>query len=282
MPSIAWNDGPATSTQEAQKPLADVLRRIESRYKIFFVYNTQTLEGKYVNEPDTYPGNPEELLKSVLRQVNLQYERIGAGNYAIKKIEKKEIERIGDHPTSAMTGIGSQVVAGLVPATNLPISFTRYVDVSVSGTVKDEQGNGLPGVSIALKGTTRGTITDNSGQYKLTVPDASAVLVYSFVGYKQQELTVGSRTVIDVQLQPDDQSLEEVVVVGYGVQKKVNLTGAVSTVDAKALENRPVPNLANALQGITPGLTITRQNGQPGQDNLGIQIRGGNLSQRQR
>lgn len=86
------------------------------------------------------------------------------------------------------------------------------------------------------------------------------VLVFSFVGYLSQEIPLTNRSTVDIRLAPDLKALEEVVVVGYGVQKKVNLTRAVSTVDAKALENRPVPNLANGLQGVAPGLTITRQN----------------------
>ncbi|GAB3911426.1 TonB-dependent receptor [Larkinella knui] len=161
--------------------------------------------------------------------------------------------------------------AGSVPAHS---SLAAVVDESISGKITDEKGEGLPGVSLIVKGTTRGTTTDNNGQYKLTVPDGKAVLIVSFVGYQRQEITINNRSVIDIQLAVDDKSLEEVVVVGYGVQKKVNLTGAVSTIDSKALENRPTSNLATGLQGVTPGLIITRQNGQPGRENIAIQIRG--------
>ncbi|MCK8490400.1 MULTISPECIES: SusC/RagA family TonB-linked outer membrane protein [Spirosoma] len=150
----------------------------------------------------------------------------------------------------------------------------RAAEVPVSGRITDEKGEALPGVSIVLKGTTRGTTTDGNGQFKLVVPNEKSVLIVSFVGYLRQEVTVNNRSVIDVQLQSDDKSLEEVVVVGYGTQKKVNLTGAVSTVESKAIENRPVSNLANALQGVTPGLNITRASGQPGRESMAIQIRG--------
>jgi TonB-linked SusC/RagA family outer membrane protein len=147
-------------------------------------------------------------------------------------------------------------------------------DQPVSGKITDEKGEGLPGVSVVLKGTTRGTTTDATGQYRLSIPNGKAVLIISFVGYLRQEVDVNNRSVVNVQLQTDDKSLEEVVVVGYGTQKKVNLTGAVSTVESKAIENRPVSNLANALQGVTPGLNVTRASGQPGRESMSIQIRG--------
>ncbi|MCX6216752.1 TonB-dependent receptor [Spirosoma sp.] len=147
-------------------------------------------------------------------------------------------------------------------------------DQPVSGKITDEKGDALPGVSVVIKGTSRGTTTDATGQFKISVPSGKAVLIVSFVGYVRQEVDVNNRSVINVQLQNDDKALEEVVVVGYGTQKKVNLTGAVSTVDSKALQYRPTTNLANALQGVTPGLTITRQSGQPGNESIRLQIRG--------
>lgn len=164
---------------------------------------------------------------------------------------------------------------GTPPVSTGQKSSTRLVaEQPVSGKITDEKGSPLPGVSIVIKGSTRGTTSDNNGQYKLTVPNGNAVLIVSFVGYTRQEISVNNRSVIDLQLEVDDKSLEEVVVVGYGVQKKVNLTGAVSTVDSKAIEGRPVNNLGSALQGVTPGLIITRQAAQPGREGLGIQIRG--------
>ena len=147
-------------------------------------------------------------------------------------------------------------------------------DQAVTGTITDEKGEGLPGVSVVLKGTTRGTTTDAGGQYRLSIPNGKATLIVSFVGYVRQEIPVNNRSVITAQLQADDKALEEVVVVGYGTQKKINLTGAVSTVDSKAIQYRPSTNLANALQGVTPGLTITRQGGQPGNESIRLQIRG--------
>ncbi|AQG79365.1 SusC/RagA family TonB-linked outer membrane protein [Spirosoma montaniterrae] len=146
---------------------------------------------------------------------------------------------------------------------------------TVSGRITaSESGEGLPGVSVVLKGTTQGTTTDNNGQYTLKVPNTNATLVVSFIGYVRQEVAVRGRSTIDVTLLVDDKALDEVVVVGYGTQRKANLTGAVSTIDSKVIQNRPSTNVTNALQGTTPGLIVTRSSGQPGQEGLNIQIRG--------
>ncbi|MEZ0608870.1 SusC/RagA family TonB-linked outer membrane protein [Fibrella sp. WM1] len=169
----------------------------------------------------------------------------------------------------------NQTSQGLISTTeSLAELSPKIQDNTITGTVTDEKGEGLPGVSIVLKGTARGTNTDANGQFKLTIPTGNAVLIVSFVGYVRQEIEVNNRSAITVQLKNDDKALDEVVVVGYGTQKKVNLTGAVSTVDAKTLQYRPTATLANALQGVTPGLTITRQSGQPGSQGLRLQIRG--------
>jgi len=153
--------------------------------------------------------------------------------------------------------------------------YAYAADITITGKVSDsEKGEFLPGVSITIKGTSRGATTDGKGDYSIKVPNKNSVLVFSFLGYESQEIEVGNQTIISVSMIADAKSLEEVVVVGYGTQKKVNLTGAVSTIDSKAIENRPSSNLANALQGTSPGLIVTRSNGQPGSEGIGIQIRG--------
>jgi TonB-dependent SusC/RagA subfamily outer membrane receptor len=146
---------------------------------------------------------------------------------------------------------------------------------SISGTVKDPKGEGIPGVSISVRGNSaKGTTTDASGKFQLGNVDAKTVLRVSSIGYEIQEVSVGNKTSLEITLDESAAALEEVVVVGYGVQKKVNMTGAVSTVDSKMLENRPTTSLQTALQGTSPGLIVTRTNGQPGSEGLGIQIRG--------
>lgn len=138
-------------------------------------------------------------------------------------------------------------------------------DRLVSGTVKDETGGSLPGVSVVVKGTTRGTTTDGNGKYQLNVSNANTTLVFSFVGYGSKEELVGNRSTIDLNLSGEDKILNEVVVVGYGTQQKVNLTGAVGVADAKRIENRPIANTGEGLQGVIPNLNITVRNGDPSQ-----------------
>ncbi|HEV7378290.1 MAG TPA: TonB-dependent receptor [Dyadobacter sp.] len=150
--------------------------------------------------------------------------------------------------------------------------------VKVEGVVRDTQG-ALPGVSVVAKGTTTGTITDGEGNYKLDV-EKNAILVFTFIGYTANEVTLTGRQPsaggvykVDVTLANNDNNLDEVVVVGFGTQKKVNLTGAVATVDAKAIENRPVRNASQALQGLVTGLNIAQNNGSL-ESNPTINIRG--------
>ena len=148
-------------------------------------------------------------------------------------------------------------------------------DISITGKILDEKNEPLPGASVVRKGTTTGTTTDANGTYKIAVPDGSAVLIFSFVGYQKQEVTVGNRTQIDVSLLADVNTLTEMVVVGYGTQKKVNLTGSVAVVDAKQLTSRPVSSVANALQGTMAGVAVTAATtGQPGRDAGTIRVRG--------
>jgi len=145
--------------------------------------------------------------------------------------------------------------------------------ITVTGTVSDYGGT-LPGVNVVLKGTLTGVVTDMDGKYEITVPDANAVLVFSFVGFNTTEMVVGAQRIIDVLLTEDAQMIEEVVVVAYGTQKKINLTGAVHSVDVeKTLNNRPIADVGRSLQGTTPGLSIVVPNGEAGSDAV-IRIRG--------
>ncbi len=143
-------------------------------------------------------------------------------------------------------------------------STQLWAQQRVSGTVKDENGEALIGVSIVEKGTTNGTISDMNGSYQLSLNSAGPVLLYSFIGYLTKEVPVNNQSVINVNMEVDVAELQEVVVIGYGTQKKVNLSGAVDQVDAKTLEQRPISNLAQGLQGVVPNLNIDFLSGEPG------------------
>ncbi|MDR2119892.1 MAG: TonB-dependent receptor [Tannerella sp.] len=143
----------------------------------------------------------------------------------------------------------------------LGCSLAAAAQKRVSGKVIDAGGESVIGANVMEKGTGNGTITDVDGNFNLTVQGDASVLQISFIGYVTQDIAVGNQTVLNVTLQEDAQALEEVVVVGYGTQKKVNLSGAVATISAKAIENRPVTNANTALQGLSPNLNITRRSG---------------------
>lgn len=134
---------------------------------------------------------------------------------------------------------------------------------TVTGTVTDVSGEPLIGASVVVKGTTVGQMTDIDGKYSIAIGSQKATLVFTLMGFAKQEIAVGSQTMINVKLQEDSQLLEEVVVVGFQTQKKVNLTGAVSSVGADVFENRPVASIGQALQGIVPNLNISMGNGKP-------------------
>ena len=141
------------------------------------------------------------------------------------------------------------------------------------GLVKDATGESVIGASVVVKGTTNGTITDFDGNFSLDGIKKGDVIVTSYVGYQTQEIKWNGSP-LNVILKEDSKTLSEVVVVGYGTQKKANLSGSVAMVDSKELENRPIQNVSSGLQGLMPGVAITGTNGAPGQDAGKIRVRG--------
>ena len=145
----------------------------------------------------------------------------------------------------------------------------------ISGTVVDGSGEPVIGANVVVKGTTNGTITDLDGKFTLKVP-AECVVVVSYIGYNSQEIRVTSSTTrLSVSLKEDSKTLDEVVVVGYGVQKKVNLSGSVSSINMDELtESRPITNVSHALAGMAAGVNVQSASNQPGNDDATIQVRG--------
>ncbi|MEP3836371.1 MAG: carboxypeptidase-like regulatory domain-containing protein [Algibacter sp.] len=152
---------------------------------------------------------------------------------------------------------------------------TSYLQQTVSGTVTDVNGQPIPGVNVLEKGTTNGVQTDFDGVYNISTSNQNATLVFSFIGFKTKEIAITNQTTFNVSSEEDISALDEVVVVGYGTQKKVNLTAAVSAVGTEVFQDRPTANAARSLQGTVPGLVISNSTGggQPGEDS-NINIRG--------
>jgi TonB-linked SusC/RagA family outer membrane protein len=221
-----------------------ILSQIEKSIETKFAYNPQSIP---VNRKVTLSLENEKLadvLDRLLSPFEVQFEV--SGDFII-------LSRRG--PADSSEGRTS---AAIIP---------------VSGTVTDEKGEALPGVNVLVKGTTIGTTTDAAGKYALEVPDASSILVFSFIGYVSQEVQVGNRTVIDLTLAQDVQALEEVVVVGYGTVKKSDLTGAVGSVNSDAIARTNPVQAARVLQGQVAGVNVNKINSRPGSDYT-IDIRG--------
>ncbi len=152
--------------------------------------------------------------------------------------------------------------------------FAQQASKTVTGTVRDDKGETIPGVSVTVKGTTKGAITDVQGHYSVKVSGTDATLVFSFVGYTTNEVKINGLTTIDVTLKESSKNLSEVVVIGYGTVQRRDLTGAVASVSGKDIAAVPVANVAQAMQGKLPGVNITSQDGRPG-GTINIRVRGG-------
>lgn len=156
------------------------------------------------------------------------------------------------------------------------LSAPAWSQIPITGRVTSaEGGESLPGVNVVLKGTTEGTITDFDGKYTISVPSQDAVIIFSYIGHVTQEIVVGDRSVIDITMAPDVKTLNEVVVVGYGTQEKVNMTGAVSAVkiDDK-ISSRALTNVSSGLSGLVPGLSAIQSTGMAGKNGAELIIRG--------
>ncbi|WP_161599545.1 SusC/RagA family TonB-linked outer membrane protein [Hymenobacter nivis] len=160
-----------------------------------------------------------------------------------------------------------------VAAAGAPSAIVSPAAVPVTGRVTGPDGSGLPGVTVLVKGTTNGTSTAADGTFSLSVPDASATLVFSSVGFVRQEVPVGSTTTFTISLAEDQQALNEVVVVGYGTQNRQEVTTSVASVGAAALARQPVAGFDQALQGQAPGVQVTAPSGAPGAG-INVRVRG--------
>ncbi|RCR68435.1 SusC/RagA family TonB-linked outer membrane protein [Larkinella punicea] len=269
-----------SASRSTQTQLKNILLDLQRHYRVEIVFEDRIMAGKNVpSEPVNLNVSVEKNLHNLLKNTGLRVKKIRKDTFVITE-ERKTKNDLSNRTPETESEASSPAATPVDERTdgNATESVANHqpvvADLSISGTVIDESGAGLPGVSVVLKGTTRGTTTDSKGFYQVNVPDEKAVLVFSFVGYISQEVTVGNRSTVGVKLENDTKSLSEVVVVGYGTQKKVNLTGAVSSISNEELVRRPVGQTSAALQGMMPGVTVTQRSGRPGADGGSIRIRG--------
>lgn len=245
------------SIKAENKSLRLVLESIEAQADVKFVYSSKLIHASRKINYTVSEQKLSDALESLLKPLQISYRIIG-GQIILNWEDKQPI-------------LENIEAKKMIDSTDtMPLG-----NKTIKGRVTDKtDGDGLPGVNVTIKGTSRGVSTDGTGNYSISITDEGSILVFSFLGYEKQEINPGNSTTIDVLLSADTQSLDEIIVVGYGTRKKINLTGAVSSIDAAGLENRPASNLATAMQGMSPGLIITRTSGQPGSEDIGIQIRG--------
>ncbi|WP_111321049.1 SusC/RagA family TonB-linked outer membrane protein [Algoriphagus chordae] len=162
----------------------------------------------------------------------------------------------------------------------IPTPSSEQERSAVSGTIKDGNGNPLPGATVQIKGSTTGTISDDSGKYTIDIPadKQDVVLVFSFLGFQTKEVQLGNQTTIDVELVTDEQELDEVVVIGYGTARRADLTGSVAQVNSDELNAFPTSNVIQSLNGRAPGVQVIQNNGAPG-GGVSVRIRGANSIQ---
>jgi len=220
-------------------------------------------------------------VKEVLAEIQNQSEFFFMFNSKIVDVERKvdikaDNEKIGQVLDKLFAGadITYTVVDRQIVLSSMKMLNEQQQTRKISGKVTDQSGAAVPGVSVVVKGTTTGVTTSNDGSYTLNLPADAKVLSFIFIGMKSQDITISGQSVINVTLQEETITLDEVVAVGYGTQKKVNLTGSVATVATEGIVKRTVVNTITALEGKVAGLKINQSSGMPGREGVTFQIRG--------
>jgi TonB-linked SusC/RagA family outer membrane protein len=278
---VATNVSQRNGTPLNNLSLGDLLNNIERRHDVSFVCRSEVLDIKVNAGKDDFSGNRFAYrLEKLLKSYNLLLKQISDKQYAIsfRDESKKSVTVVAASELPSSEGaVAAKAVGPDLTNTSLTRRERKLEAIrqqQISGIVTARNSLPLAGVSVAVKGTDIGTTTDNDGKYSLNVPDMKGTLVFSYVDYKTREEPISERISIDVVLEEANKALEEVVIVGYGTQKKANLTGAVATLDGATLESRPVTAVSSAIQGLIPGLTSIAASPRPGATGANMRIRG--------
>lgn len=234
--------------------LQRALEQLEIAEKIKFSYNSRTIPLKRKVYVSSQNQTFSTVLNQLLTPLDISYKQVG------NQIVLRKEDAVAPEINTIANPVGSE-------------NIQQTTDRTITGTVRDESGETLPGVNIVAKGSQRGTISDTDGKFTLSLSDNDAALVFSFVGYLTQEVTVSNQSSLEVKLMTDNKSLEEVVVVGYGTVKKSDLTGAVSEISSKTIKDLPVASIDQKLVGQVAGVQIQQVSGAPGAG-TSVKIRG--------
>ncbi|NND32010.1 MAG: SusC/RagA family TonB-linked outer membrane protein [Saprospiraceae bacterium] len=267
-----------------EKSLTKILEEFGKKYEVFFSFEEALLSGVKVDFEFRGDESISQAIDRLLAHTDLQYEAYDNKYFVIyektksskkgaKKVLRKfkQIEHLQKANGLSVQQVGQTRLDKLHAMVDAVVELKE--DQVISGTVKDADGQPLVGATVIALGTSIGTATDIDGSFSLSVPDDTKVLVVSYTGYSTQEVTIEGRTQIDVTLSSDLTTLEEVVVTGYGTQKKTNVTGSIVSVGAEDIARVQTPTFDAALQGKVPGVYVTSNGGQPG-GGVFVRIRG--------
>jgi len=228
------------------KNLSDVLKLLAKTHQVEFVYNQDVVQTNRKVSAQFENQTIKQVLDQLLAQYHITY-----------KVFKTKIILIDAQPEAIL------------------VAKKESLAIEVSGKVVDEKDLPLPGVSVTIKGTMKGTITDPDGNFKIAVPNAGDILVFKYIGFNTQEIPIQNASPLAIKLLADNKSLNEVVVVGYGTKKKSDLTGSIASLNADEIVKSRAPNAQEALQGRMAGVDVKRSSSKPGAD-MSIEIRGVN------
>ena len=272
---------------QGKKSLRSFLDKFSTQYAIKFAFDSKLVEDKIVQlsedifTQENYSAEEiERTLEQILRPFDLQYVKVYDNYYVIQAkdeaTEGKVLKMIKKAPdfssvgTSASAGAFTKLSGKGVSSLGLGVLERKII-----GKVTDENNEGLPGVNIIIKGTTKGTVTDLDGNYALAVPDEEVILVFSSIGFESQEITAGSQNVINIAMVPDVRALDEIVVIGYGEQTKESVVGSIVQTTGEVLkQSGGVSTVGQALTGRLPGVITVSTTGMPGEESPEIYIRG--------
>ncbi|MEL6590516.1 MAG: SusC/RagA family TonB-linked outer membrane protein [Bacteroidota bacterium] len=267
---------------EQERMLVDVLEEMGERYQVFFNYESDLLKEVTVHFEFRQTEALQDAVQRLLQNTGLKYERFGEkyiviyrddrqGRRTARKIEKR-IDQI-----SRLEGKGGLSISRSLNdplQTNLNIAVqAQSLQQTISGVVRNGDGEALAGATVRGKGTNVGVLTDGEGKYSISLADDVEYLLISYIGFESQEVAINGRSNIDVTMVVEESYADEVVVVGYGSQKRSDLTGAVASIDADVYKDVPLQSFEQGIQGRLAGVLVTQTTGAPGAP-ISVQIRG--------
>jgi TonB-linked SusC/RagA family outer membrane protein len=285
---------PRTSPSQAQQSvsLKEAFQQLQKQLNVSLIYNPFDVTDLVVPSSDLESALNTKIVEKVLKETNLTAFKISENVFVIKlksaplnlnvpkmgiatpqtpnpntpSVITQDLPRLATTPTTVLSNL---------PNKTAQIRFKMLVDKSITGVVRSaENDETLPGVSIIVKGNTKiGTVTDDQGSFTLAVPDGAKFLTLSYIGFESKDVEIGNRKLFNIQLDPDVKTLKEVVVVGYGEQKREDLTGAITSIKTSELRNIPQVSVDQLMQGKASGVVVTNNSGQPG-SSASVRIRG--------